>query len=162
MGDINARNMGDYKQAMADYKQKHCANPEIPATPPGLLRTAAVMSGPAKGWKIQCWRTNRGSLRWCIIEPGKTSRRLSNFRDLKEAVDRDVYNQLHGSVRPGLLRRMNERVTYVREQGPVETPAKRRAPATVRADETPLKASSHQAFHCSTSTASFQAGRGRS
>lgn len=138
--DINARNMQDYKQAMADYKQKHCANPEIPATPPGLLRSAAVMSGPAKGWKIQCWRTNRGSLRWCIIEPGKTSRRLSNFRDLKEAVDRDVYNQLHGSVRPGLLRRMNERVTYVREQGPVETPAKRQASATVRADETPLKA----------------------
>jgi len=138
--DINARNMQDYKQAMEDYKQKYCADPEIPPTPPGLLRSAAVTSGPAKGWKIQCWRTYRGSLKWCIIEPGKTSRRLSNFKDLKVAVERDVYHQLHGSVRPGLLRRMNERVTYVREEGHVETPAKRRTPATSRTHETPLKA----------------------
>jgi len=132
--DINARNMKDYKQAMQDYKQKYCADPEIPATPPGLLRSAAVTAGPAKGWKIQCWRTYRGSLKWCIIEAGKTGRRFSNFRDLKEAVERDVYNQLHGSVRPGLLRRMNERVTYVHEEGPVETPAKRRASPTLRAN----------------------------
>mmetsp|Transcript_116792 Transcript_116792/g.227111 ORF Transcript_116792/g.227111 Transcript_116792/m.227111 type:complete len:836 (+) Transcript_116792:8-2515(+) len=139
--DINARNMQDYKRAMEDYKRKYCSDPEIPATPPGLLRTAAVMSGPAKGWKIQCWRTKRGSLKWCIKEPGKTSRGFSNFREFKEAVDRDVYNQVHRSVRPGLLRRMNERVTGFRVEGHVETPAKRRATATTsRAEETPLKA----------------------
>mmetsp|Transcript_116793 Transcript_116793/g.227114 ORF Transcript_116793/g.227114 Transcript_116793/m.227114 type:complete len:687 (+) Transcript_116793:8-2068(+) len=139
--DINARNMQDYKRAMEDYKRKYCSDPEIPATPPGLLRTAAVMSGPAKGWKIQCWRTKRGSLKWCIKEPGKTSSGFSNFREFKEAVDGDVYNQVHGSVRPGLLRRMNEPVTCFRKEGHVETPAKRRATATTsRAEETPLKA----------------------
>jgi len=134
--DVYARNLDDYKRAMEEYRRRHCADPEVPPTPPGLMRSAAVTTGPAKGWKVQCWRGRRGGLKWLIIQPGRGGRSFNNFNELKGGVvDTEVYSQLHNAVRPGLLRRMNERDPTT--EGCVETPGKRRPGQS--SDDTPFK-----------------------
>jgi len=133
--DVYARNLEDHKKAMEEYRRRHCADPEVPPTPPGLMRQAAVTSGPAKGWKVKSWRSRRGGLKWLIIQPGRGGRSFNNFNELKGGVvDTEVYSQLYNAVRPGLLRRMNERDS---NKGRVETPGKRRPGQC--SDDTPFK-----------------------
>jgi len=104
----------------------------VPLAPPGVVRSAAVTQGPAKGWKVQAWLNVRGSLQWKILEPRKSGRAFStfsNFKALRKGADERIYAQLSQMVRPGLVRRLTGKVGGGAE---CETPPKARKPREPR------------------------------
>mmetsp|Transcript_33050 Transcript_33050/g.103081 ORF Transcript_33050/g.103081 Transcript_33050/m.103081 type:complete len:460 (-) Transcript_33050:123-1502(-) len=130
---IYADRLQEYKNKLEEYRRNHAGDPELSQTQTRLMRSAAVTSGPAKGWKVMTWKNKRGTIQWQIVEPGRGGRTFRNFKELKGAVEDAVHAQLHTAVRPGLLRRISER------QPALETPGRKRVPER-EAEETPYKA----------------------
>jgi len=87
---------------------------DVPASPVRLMRSAVVTQGAAKGWKVSAWRTASDDLKWLIVEPQLDDcsfRTFNSFRGLRQAIKPEVFNQLNDVVRPGLLRRLDERAS---------------------------------------------------
>uniref|UniRef100_A0A7S4SZI9 HMG box domain-containing protein n=2 Tax=Alexandrium monilatum TaxID=311494 RepID=A0A7S4SZI9_9DINO len=139
--------MGEYKAALEDAKAEK-ERKEIPASPVGLMRSARVTQGAARGWTVSAWRNAQKAVCWKIVEApsaGRSSRTFRDFKELRRSTDADVYRQLDQMVKPGLLQRLSDRslVSTARPgartappaaaQPDLETP-KRRAPPAAEED----------------------------